>query len=206
MEVKTISDLEDGPKFQGLEAPLTLWLADDHQPVLSLVADLLGKTGQISCAREFNSAEALLDALMVETAPDVVLMDVNMGGMTGVEAITPIKKLSPSTRVFIMTTFYDHSVVSGAREAGAAGFFLKSGDWDEAFARLINPATDWKQEAPVTCSAQIEPKLGSELRGKRPLPEAGRKPAGSDNAPAWWLRAGEQFRQWFQRPSMPLSR
>lgn len=145
-------DVSDAPVRVGTRG-LCLWMADDHPELLSLLVDLLGKTSQINCARLFNSAEALLDALTVEAPPEAILMDVNMGGMTGVEAITPVKRLASSTRVFIMTTFYDSYLVTAAQQAGAAGFFLKSGDWDEVGKRLLNPSADWEAPAPVTLEA-----------------------------------------------------
>jgi CheY-like chemotaxis protein len=128
---------------------LCLWLADDHEPILSLLVEVLGKSGRIDCTRLFDSAEDLLHALATDTPPDAILTDVHMGGMTGVQSIEPIKRLTASMRVFIMTTFFDGDIVSSARKAGAAGFFLKSGDWDEVVKRLLDPATDWKAGTPT---------------------------------------------------------
>lgn len=123
--------------------PISIWLADDRPGILELIAELMESNDGFRCVRQFPSAEAVLDALKSETPPDAILMDVNMGGMTGVEAIRPIKSLAGETRVFIMTTFYDSTVVSGAREAGAAGFLLKSGDWQDAVERILDPSRDW---------------------------------------------------------------
>jgi CheY-like chemotaxis protein len=136
--------------------PLCLWLVDDHESVLNLAAELIGKDDRLDCARKFHSAEAVLDALTRYPAPDIILSDVNMGGMTGINSIAPIKRISPETRVFIMTTFYDSVQVSAARREGAAGFFLKSGDWDEAIDRLANPSADWEDEQPVPVPVQWE--------------------------------------------------
>jgi CheY-like chemotaxis protein len=128
---------------------LCLWLADDHEPILSLLVEVLGRSGRIDCTRLFDSAEDLLRALAIDTPPDAILTDVHMGGMTGVESITPIKRIAASMRVFVMTTFFDGDIVSTARQAGAAGFFLKSGDWDEVVERLLDPASDWKAGTPT---------------------------------------------------------
>ena len=58
------------------------------------MADLLTKNGTLRCARQFSCAEAVIEALDVETPPDVIVLDVNMGGMTGIEAIPSIKSVA----------------------------------------------------------------------------------------------------------------
>jgi DNA-binding NarL/FixJ family response regulator len=77
------------------------------------------------------------------------LLDLNMGGMSGTEAIHPIKRLAIDTRVFIMTIFYDSIELARARTAGAAGFLLKRDDWDETIERLCDESADWTAEAPA---------------------------------------------------------
>ena len=106
--------------------PLCLWLADDDHGVRTLVAEVLTKDGALRCDREFACAENVIAALESGGAPDVIVLDVNMGGMTGIEAIPSIKALSRSTSVFIMTTFYDSAKESDALNAGASGFFVKT--------------------------------------------------------------------------------
>jgi len=130
-------------------APLCLWLVDDHPELRELLAELLEKGGGLRCARQFSSAEAVLAALNREPAPDVILMDVNMHGMSGVDAVAPIKRVAHSTRVFIMTTFYDSFSVASARDNGASGFFLKSGDWDQAIATIQNISAEWTLETQI---------------------------------------------------------
>lgn len=129
--------------------PLCVWLVDDHQDLRAILADMLRRDDSLRCERQFSSAEAVLAALGQGTKPDVILTDVNMGGMTGVDAIQPIKRLARSTRVFIMTTFYDSVNVELARANGAAGFFLKCGDWEDAMARIRDATLDWAEPAPA---------------------------------------------------------
>jgi DNA-binding NarL/FixJ family response regulator len=105
-----------------------LWIVDDDESVRSLMAELLRKDGNIECSRQFSSAEAMLITLGREAAPDFILMDVNMGGMNGIDAISHVQTIAPETRVLIMTTFFDAKLASRARQAGAMGFFLKTDD------------------------------------------------------------------------------
>lgn len=150
---------KDSPQqSQAARQPFCVWLVDDHESVLDLASELIGKDERLDCARKFDSAEAVLEAMSCETAPDIILTDVNMGGMSGIKSIPHIKSLAPATRVFIMTTFYDSQLVSCAQSEGAAGFFLKSGDWEETIERLANPSADWKTESPVPVPVQWETK------------------------------------------------
>ena len=62
------------------------------------------------------------------TAPDVVLMDLSMPGMDGVEATSLLTAEHPSVRVVVLTTFADRDHVTAAIDAGAVGFMLKDAD------------------------------------------------------------------------------
>src|SRR3954469_62936 len=109
---------------------LSLWLVDDHDEIRNLLAGLLQKEDVIECSRQFSSAEAMLKALAHETPPDVILTDLNMGGMSGIDSVGPVKAISSSTRVFVITTFYDSEKAALAFKAGAAGFLLKRDDME----------------------------------------------------------------------------
>ena len=108
------------------QCPIRFWIVDDKQEVRSLFVEALSHERGIFCDREFNSAEALLEALGRDLPPDIVLTDVHMGGMTGVEALRFIPMLAPSVRVVVMTTFYDSIQEAEALRRGASRFLLKS--------------------------------------------------------------------------------
>jgi DNA-binding NarL/FixJ family response regulator len=133
---------------------LRLWLVDDDDDMRGLIAELIDRSDAIECSQQFYSAEGALDALAHELPPDIIMLDLNMGGMSGVEAIRPIKRLARDTRIFIMTIFYDSIEASRARKAGAAGFILKRDDWDETVHRLCDASTDWTAETPAVPVSQ----------------------------------------------------
>jgi len=105
---------------------LNVWLVDDNDDYRQLQAQLLNSVPGVKCARHFSSAEAVLSALAKEPLPDAVLLDVEMPGMTGIQAIKPIKKLAPSTSVLIHTTFYDARKKRQSLAEGAANFLIKT--------------------------------------------------------------------------------
>ncbi len=107
---------------------LRVWIADDNRELRELLGELLNHQPGIRCNRWFSSAEALLAALKIERPPDMILLDINMGGMSGLEAIDPIRKAAPSVKVLMWTMFSNSHYEEQAFRAGAAGFLLKSYD------------------------------------------------------------------------------
>jgi len=105
-------------------AVLRIWLVDDHDSFRELMAKLLNMEPGMECRHHFPSAESVLLVLR-EQAPDVILLDVEMPGMNGVEAIQAIKKLAPLTTVLMLTTFSDHGVKEQCLATGAASYLLK---------------------------------------------------------------------------------
>jgi len=103
-----------------------VWLTDDNAIFRGLLQELLLRSGEFDCERQFESAESLLEALANEPSPDVILLDVEMGGMTGVEALRPIRTLAPGVRVLIVTSFFDPLYEAQAFRDGASTYLVKA--------------------------------------------------------------------------------
>jgi DNA-binding NarL/FixJ family response regulator len=129
--------------------PLCLWVADDDRMVRELVTEVLTQDGTLRCEREFSCAEKVIATLKREASPDVIVLDINMGGMTGIEAIAPIQAIARSTSIFIMTTFYDSARESGAMRAGAAGFFVKTECREQTVEQIRAAAARARSNTPV---------------------------------------------------------
>lgn len=114
---------------------LCVWLVDDHDDFRQPLAQLLNLEPGVECARDFSSAAAALLALQ-EESPDAILLDVEMPKLNGLEAIKPIKKLSPETAVLMLTTFLDEAARKQSLENGAADYLLKHFSTDEIVAAL----------------------------------------------------------------------
>lgn len=100
-------------------------LVDDQGLFREALATLLGLHSQLEIVGEAADGEAGV-ALAQTLRPDVVLMDLRMPGMSGVEATRRLRGLVPETRVLVLTTFEDDDEVLAAIEAGAAGYMLKA--------------------------------------------------------------------------------
>lgn len=111
-------------------APIRLLIVDDHPVVRDGLRGIFAVEAGVNVVGEAqDGAEAVTRAR--ELQPDVVLMDLRMPVMGGVEAIGRLRQTAPRTRVLVLTTYdADHDVLP-AVEAGATGYLLKDAPRDE---------------------------------------------------------------------------
>jgi DNA-binding NarL/FixJ family response regulator len=129
------------------ERLISLWLVDDSDVFRELLAENFSyEKRRVHCARQFSSAEEVLAALETEKPPDVILMDVNMGGMKGTDAVALIKRIAPRTRVLMLTTFYDSHEALTAFRSGASGFLLKTYDFDRVMECVTSVRESWPDQ------------------------------------------------------------
>jgi DNA-binding NarL/FixJ family response regulator len=115
-----------GKLFRQQPGCACVWLVEDNHTFRNTVARVLGEVEGIECTQHFSNAEDVLDALTGGGVPDVLLLDVQLPGLNGIEAVQKIKSISPATRVVILTAFNDHEKVFKAICAGASGYLLKT--------------------------------------------------------------------------------
>jgi DNA-binding NarL/FixJ family response regulator len=125
-----------------VEQPVQVWLVDDNNQLRELIARSLERDGAIRCLREFDCPNGLLSALASRTGPDVILLDIQMGELNGLDALPAIKSLAPETRVFMLTTFFDPSWHKQAMDCGASGYYLKG----DSLEKLVASIRDRKAE------------------------------------------------------------
>jgi DNA-binding NarL/FixJ family response regulator len=105
-------------------------VVDDHHVVRAGLAQLLEGAEDVEVAgAAAGGAEAV--AGLEETRPDVVLMDLSMPGMDGIEATQAVLAARPETRVVMLTSFTDRERILAALDAGATGYLLKDAEPDE---------------------------------------------------------------------------
>ena len=104
-------------------------LVDDHDLFRSGLRSLLEEQG-LQVAGEADNGQAALRQVS-ELAPDVVVMDLNMPGLTGVETTRQLTTIAPHTRVVVLTISVDDEDVMDAVMAGACGYLLKDSSIDQ---------------------------------------------------------------------------
>jgi DNA-binding NarL/FixJ family response regulator len=135
---------------------IRIWLVDDNRNFRALLADLLSTESRFECERDFPSAEAVLEALTRGTPPDVILLDIDMGGMSGLDAIRPIKSLAGSTRVLMLTAFFDGYRQARALRDGASAFLLKSYSVEKISSHILQAQEQPFTQERVPASMQVE--------------------------------------------------
>ena len=112
------------------EEPVRILLADDHPAFLAGLEALLATVPGVAAVGRAASGEQAVSAA-AELQPDVVLMDLNLPGIDGIEATRRIVATSPHIAVIVLSMYEDDDQVFGALKAGARGYLLKGADRGE---------------------------------------------------------------------------
>jgi DNA-binding NarL/FixJ family response regulator len=137
-------------------------IADDHAVVRAGLSQLLATFPEVELVAVAADGEEAV-ALAAEHRPDVVLMDLEMPVLDGIEATRRIRAAQPEVAVVVLTSFSDRDRILRALDAGAAGYLLKDAEPSE-LARAIDAAA--RGEAP------LDPKAARALLSARRAPGA----------------------------------
>ena len=118
---------------------ITVLLVDDHQMVRTGLAALLAATDDIVVVGQAGDGAAAVD-VAGDTLPDVVLMDLSMPQLDGVEATRRILAEQPEAKIVVLTSFSDRDRVSDALAAGAVGYLLKDCEPEDLLAAVRSAA------------------------------------------------------------------
>jgi len=110
----------------GKADPINVWLIEDNHSFRNTIARLLNSVPGLTCQHGFSNSEDALEALAAGGLPDVVLADVELPGMNGIQAVRRMKSMSPATRIIMLTVFDDDDKIFKAVCAGASGYLLKT--------------------------------------------------------------------------------
>jgi DNA-binding NarL/FixJ family response regulator len=110
--------------------PIDIWLVEDSHIFRRGVVRAIERAADIRCTGEFCAAEDALNAIGGAPVPDVMLLDLGLPGMNGLEAIRAFRRALPQTRIVVLTVFNNDDAIFDAIVAGATGYLLKSGSID----------------------------------------------------------------------------
>jgi DNA-binding NarL/FixJ family response regulator len=103
---------------------ISVSIVDDEAGLRESIATFINGSPGFSCASTYGSAGTALQGLPTDR-PDVVLMDINMPGMNGIECVRRLKALSPEIQILMFTVYEDTDQIFKALAAGATGYLLK---------------------------------------------------------------------------------
>jgi DNA-binding NarL/FixJ family response regulator len=109
---------------------ISVSIVDDEKKLCESIAAFLNGSPGFRCVSIYGSAETALQRLPAD-APDVVLMDINMAGMNGIECVRRLKVLAPRLQILMLTVYDDTDQIFKALAAGATGYLLKRHDPEE---------------------------------------------------------------------------
>jgi len=103
---------------------ISVSIVDDDCDLTEKIAAYLNKTSSYRCISSYPSAEEAL-AHLPQDRPDVILMDINLGGMSGIECVRQLQPQLSTTPIVMLTVFEDTDKIIKAIAAGASGYLLK---------------------------------------------------------------------------------
>src|SRR5689334_14513946 len=104
-----------------MNKPITVSIVDDEADLRENIAGFVDAAKGFRCISMHSSAKEALAKLPAEN-PDVVLMDINLGGMSGIECVRQLKPQIRNTQIVMLTVFEDTEKIFSALSAGASGY------------------------------------------------------------------------------------
>jgi DNA-binding NarL/FixJ family response regulator len=99
-------------------------IVEDNEQLRTTLVRLINREEAFECTTSYPTAEAALEG-MAKSAPDLVLMDINLPGINGVECVRRLKQANPAIQVIMLTAYEDTENIFNALAAGASGYLLK---------------------------------------------------------------------------------
>src|SRR5437763_6713805 len=103
---------------------ISVSIVEDNDQLRGTLARVISRAEGFRCLSQYADAESALQGLPKDK-PEVVLMDINLPGMNGVECVRRLKQTAPDTQVVMLTVYEDTDNILHALAAGAAGYLLK---------------------------------------------------------------------------------
>jgi NarL family two-component system response regulator LiaR len=142
-----------------MSSPISIILVDDHEVVRRGVRTYLNTIPEFDVIGECSSGEEALH-MVAEHIPDIVLMDLIMPGMDGIETTRQIKKISPRTQVVVLTSYHEDAHIFPALKAGAISYILKDMKMDK-LVDALNKAV----QGEVTLHPRVAARVLQNIRG-----------------------------------------
>src|SRR5512133_3916903 len=101
--------------------PITVSIVEDNEQLRTTLARVLNRSEGFKCVSHYGDAETALQNLPKDN-PEVVLMDINLPGLNGVECVRQLKQAAPAIQAVMLTVYEDTENIFNALAAGASGY------------------------------------------------------------------------------------
>lgn len=108
-----------------------LWIVEDNEQYRNTISLLINRTPHLQCEQAFGSCEQLISVLKKNRMPEILLMDIGLPGIDGIEGARKVKELWPSIDIIMLTSFDEDEKIFKAICAGATGYLVKSSTEEE---------------------------------------------------------------------------
>lgn len=117
--------------------PITVAVVEDREQYRQAIERIFAQKPDLKLVGMYTSAENLLEFVPVKLKPDIILMDIELPGITGVEAVEILQTANPEIEIIILTIYEDNENVFNALRAGALGYILKTASADEIYNAIV---------------------------------------------------------------------
>lgn len=118
------------------EKNISVWVIEDNEDFRSSLSKLINYFPGFQCEHSFELCEKAIEYLKEPSSPDIILLDIELPGMSGIEAIKFIKEVSPEIHIIMLTVHDEHDKVLSAIQNGASGYLLKTASNEEIIESL----------------------------------------------------------------------
>lgn len=151
--------------MKGVDSPVRILIADDHPVVRDGLAAMLGTQPDFEIVGEASTGQETITRT-IELYPDVILLDLEMPGIDGVQALVEIRQQLPGVQAIILTAFDTDERILSALKSGARGYLLKGAPRQEIFQAIRTVSQGGSLLQPVVTSRLLE-----HIRSEEVMPE-----------------------------------
>jgi len=130
-------------------------ILEDDAYVLQEISNIVKSSDKLEYVMAASSAEQFLKYFNEDTCMDILLTDIGLPGMSGIEAITKVKSIRPTIEIIVLSSYHDNDTIFKALRAGASGYLLKDSSFSEIERILIEANEGSPALSPAIASRMI---------------------------------------------------
>jgi DNA-binding NarL/FixJ family response regulator len=117
--------------------PITVAVVEDREQYQRSIKRAIEAKADVLCIGVFSNAEEALAYFTSEVQPDIILMDIDLPGISGIEAVERLQQTAPQIEIIMLTIYEDNENVFNALRAGAIGYILKTSTPEEIYDAIM---------------------------------------------------------------------